>query len=382
MANQYNNTPLLGHIVVSTNKETSVWWIQQKLNRIYPDQHIAEDNQLGYETLNLIKRFQRENGLSPDGDVGPLTLKALMNADPWKDAKVSVPPESMGERLRTQLLNWGNKYPEKLKNDFIKVISSILDTISNINIGNCLSENNWQKLADICNAELKKRDNNLINLQKELEQNEKEYYRRNETQKRFYNNRSNMTEDVFYMEKNDNGSKMIEAKRRIEQKNKTINAKLLSPEDLKVKISNLSKVGGKVAGIGFACIEPAFCAWDLYKHYTIPIEDRRADWENIANHLWGKFWDAVGNVILGYVIGSALTAAGVMIGLSGGPLVAAVVLAGILITFITEFLLGIWDAIFYGETDLTGLERCQISRQQIARIYVGWADNQTLTNNI
>lgn len=90
MATSYNNPPLLGYKVVSTNKETSVWWIQQKLNRIYPDQHIAEDNQLGNETLRLIRRFQKDQGLSPDGIVGPLTYNALMKSDPLMGAKVAI----------------------------------------------------------------------------------------------------------------------------------------------------------------------------------------------------------------------------------------------------------------------------------------------------
>ncbi|MQA86292.1 MAG: hypothetical protein GEV03_17075 [Streptosporangiales bacterium] len=40
--------------------------------------NIAEDGVFGTNTRNAVKSFQSDHGLEPDGDVGPLTFKALV----------------------------------------------------------------------------------------------------------------------------------------------------------------------------------------------------------------------------------------------------------------------------------------------------------------
>lgn len=85
MANNSCNAPLLGHRIASTDDSRSVIWMQKKLNRLYPDQHIKEDNLMGPETRNLIKRFQRDHHLAVDGIVGRETYPALLNADTRKE---------------------------------------------------------------------------------------------------------------------------------------------------------------------------------------------------------------------------------------------------------------------------------------------------------
>jgi len=127
-ANNRACPPLLGYRVASTDREISIWWIQQKLNRIYPDQHIAEDNQMGNATLNLIKRFQKDHGLVPDGVIGPLTMEALMKADPWKDKKILV-----------EHSNW---YIEYYKNTIPQLVTNI------INIFAGMSGAIWEDVID------------------------------------------------------------------------------------------------------------------------------------------------------------------------------------------------------------------------------------------
>lgn len=95
---------LLGYRIYQTNKVVSVRWVQQKLNRIMNTQ-IREDDKLGDETIALIRRFQQSRNLSPDGQIGPLTLEALMDADPWKNKKVETAQESIYEKITATINN-------------------------------------------------------------------------------------------------------------------------------------------------------------------------------------------------------------------------------------------------------------------------------------
>lgn len=95
---------LLGYRIYQTNKVVSVRWIQQKLNRIMQTQ-ISEDDKLGPETISLIRRFQQSRNLTPDGQIGPLTLEALMDADPWKSKKVETAKESNYDKITNVIDN-------------------------------------------------------------------------------------------------------------------------------------------------------------------------------------------------------------------------------------------------------------------------------------
>lgn len=95
---------LLGYRIYQTNKVVSVRWVQQKLNRIMNTQ-IREDDKLGDETIALIRRFQQSRNLSPDGQIGPLTLEALMDADLCKNKKVEIAQESIYEKIIATINN-------------------------------------------------------------------------------------------------------------------------------------------------------------------------------------------------------------------------------------------------------------------------------------
>lgn len=60
---------------------------------------IREDDKLGPETILLIRKFQQSRNLIPDGQIGPLTLEALIDADPWKDKKVETTKESNYDKI-------------------------------------------------------------------------------------------------------------------------------------------------------------------------------------------------------------------------------------------------------------------------------------------
>ncbi len=58
------------------NRSSSVWYLQQMLlSKLYPIGEI--DGVFGNATLNAVRDFQTENGLTPDGIVGPATWRAL-----------------------------------------------------------------------------------------------------------------------------------------------------------------------------------------------------------------------------------------------------------------------------------------------------------------
>lgn len=88
------SSDLLGYRVYSTNKKqsgyiligtaetqtnVSVEWIQHTLNMLYPNNKIKEDGLYGEETVNLIRIFQKDNGLTPDGQFGEKSYNALIS---------------------------------------------------------------------------------------------------------------------------------------------------------------------------------------------------------------------------------------------------------------------------------------------------------------
>lgn len=134
---------------MSTNKEVSVWWIQQKLNRIYPNQRIAEDNKLGNETLNLIRRFQKDNGLSPDGIVGPLTYNKLMEKDPLRNAKVNIITEKSNLKSKIDVKSFGDSIIQRWGNAYTN--SSMVTTVVGYGVQALIDNNihvhvNWNRI--------------------------------------------------------------------------------------------------------------------------------------------------------------------------------------------------------------------------------------------
>lgn len=128
---------LLGYQVYQTNKVVSVRWIQQKLNRIMKTQ-IREDDKLGDETISLIRRFQQSRNLTPDGQIGPLTLKALMDADPWENKKAETTKESNYDKITTVIDNIINALDENFYNNKVLIGLSFFaggDSIKDLKVG-------------------------------------------------------------------------------------------------------------------------------------------------------------------------------------------------------------------------------------------------------
>lgn len=60
--------------------ERGTVWVQQSLNKLGAEPPLTVDGSFGHATLAAVQAFQREQGLRPDGKVGPLTLAAIDNA--------------------------------------------------------------------------------------------------------------------------------------------------------------------------------------------------------------------------------------------------------------------------------------------------------------
>lgn len=76
------NSKQSGYILIGTTDtqaNVSVEWIQHTLNMLYPNNKIVEDGIYGEETVNLIRRFQQDNGLTPDGQFGEKSYKSLIS---------------------------------------------------------------------------------------------------------------------------------------------------------------------------------------------------------------------------------------------------------------------------------------------------------------
>ncbi|CAA6829560.1 MAG: Unknown protein, partial [uncultured Aureispira sp.] len=62
---------------VKGSNGAGVFAIQQALKKLYPKEEIGKYGIYGKETIALVKKFQKEEGLSPDGEFGQQTLLAL-----------------------------------------------------------------------------------------------------------------------------------------------------------------------------------------------------------------------------------------------------------------------------------------------------------------
>lgn len=78
------NTKQSGYILIGTSDtqaNVSVEWIQHSLNILYPNNKIKEDGLYGEETVNLIRKFQQDNGLTPDGQFGEKSYNVLISTN-------------------------------------------------------------------------------------------------------------------------------------------------------------------------------------------------------------------------------------------------------------------------------------------------------------
>jgi peptidoglycan hydrolase-like protein with peptidoglycan-binding domain len=55
-------------------------WVQQTLNKLYPNANLAVDGVIGPQTRRYVIMFQETWGITPDGIVGPETDYALRGA--------------------------------------------------------------------------------------------------------------------------------------------------------------------------------------------------------------------------------------------------------------------------------------------------------------
>lgn len=167
---------LLGYQIYQTNKVVSVRWIQQKLNRIMKTQ-IREDDKLGDETISLIRRFQQSRNLTPDGQIGPLTLEALMEADPWENKKIGTTEESNYDKITNVIDNIIDALDETFYNNKGLVGLSFFtgsDSVKDLKVGttdrHSLSRLYTKVLneKDFFKKKLKAMPESYINLGKEL----------------------------------------------------------------------------------------------------------------------------------------------------------------------------------------------------------------------
>lgn len=167
---------LLGYRIYQTNKVVSVRWIQQKLNRIMQTQ-IREDDKLGPETISLIRRFQQSRNLTPDGQIGPLTLEALMDADPWKNKKAETAKESNYDKITNIIDNIIDALDEAFYNNKGLVGLSFFtgsDSVKDLKVGatdrHSLSRlyNKALNEKDFFKKKIKAMPESYINLGKEL----------------------------------------------------------------------------------------------------------------------------------------------------------------------------------------------------------------------
>ena len=168
---------LLGYRIYQTNRTVSVRWIQQKLNRIMGTK-IQEDDKLGDETISLIRKFQQSRNLNPDGQIGPLTLEALMDADPWKGKKNEmVDSSSYIDRIMTSINNVIDALDETFYDNKGLVGLGFFagsEDVKDLKVGgkerNCLSKlyNKVLNEKDFFKKQLKKMPESYVNLDKTL----------------------------------------------------------------------------------------------------------------------------------------------------------------------------------------------------------------------
>ena len=71
---------------------SDVRMLQSQLNRVLdPSPHLVVDGAFGAHTRNAVLRFQQENWLVEDGEVGPCTWNALMDTEDYEPILHSIP---------------------------------------------------------------------------------------------------------------------------------------------------------------------------------------------------------------------------------------------------------------------------------------------------
>lgn len=364
MANQYNNYPLLGYKVISTNKEISVWWIQQKLNRIYPDQHIAEDNKFGEETLNLIRRFQKDERLPVDGIVGKDTYDALMKADPWMGKKVDSPilKQTNGILPREPKFRLDKIF-------FSAILQSIFSTETFESMEKFLGKKDWSGLILFINhkitADLRANDPEILKMQREIND---AYNRQNTpyTPKPGKNNLDNVKYSKHY-----NKHLIQNNQSKIDLK---INLKLWNPEKLFQKIEPLCKMlktGVKVCSY-FEAIQ---IATEWIWHYFPYEHERSQTWINESATIQSRLIDCL---IKGLVSQLAMAAVAVAIGtvVSGGWAVVLTILVGIIVGILIELISNFIGHILTGDSSLTGCETIVYIINKQSQPFLSWANSK------
>ena len=67
-----------GTILEPGDSGTLVMRIQKFLNFYDKDLNLTEDQDFGPSTRKAVEKFQKENGLNPDGGIGPKTIKKMI----------------------------------------------------------------------------------------------------------------------------------------------------------------------------------------------------------------------------------------------------------------------------------------------------------------
>jgi peptidoglycan hydrolase-like protein with peptidoglycan-binding domain len=58
----------------------SITWLQESLNKLVPGAKLTVDGKYGQGTQDVVKKFQQQHGLTPDGWAGVQTQAAIVDA--------------------------------------------------------------------------------------------------------------------------------------------------------------------------------------------------------------------------------------------------------------------------------------------------------------